>query len=36
MGDPGLRQHLARKLAGLGIPARAGQIMTTVGGHPCA
>ena len=31
MGDPGLRQVLARKLAGLGIPARAGQIMTTVG-----
>jgi DNA-binding transcriptional MocR family regulator len=31
MGDPGLRQVLARKLADLGIPARAGQIMTTVG-----
>ena len=31
MGDPGLRQVLARKLAGLGIPARVGQIMTTVG-----
>ena len=31
MGDAGLRQALARRLADLNVPARAGQIMTTVG-----
>ena len=31
MGDPGLRQVLARRLTGLDIPARPAQVMTTVG-----
>ena len=31
MGDAGLRQALARRLADLNVPARASQIMTTVG-----
>ena len=31
MGDAGLRQALARRLADLNVPVRAGQIMTTVG-----